>query len=158
MQACFMGSLVRDQQLVGITMYQSLYPQHSSTHAHYLWRIHDIRHVTLSPRPSRFSRATLKSWEWPGDKARTAVHVGIQAYLSLHYSQLFTISWEKEGWKTVSSLGMRLYQSLWLFVKLAHINLPIDKKWADCEYTCKTYPGPIDKEGQDCQMNRHSEF
>ena len=39
------ASLVHDQQLVGVTMYQSLYPQHSSVHAHYLWCIHDVRNV-----------------------------------------------------------------------------------------------------------------
>ena len=46
--------------LVGVTVYQSLYPQHSSAHTDAF--------VTFgtSPRPSRFSRATLKSWEWPG--------------------------------------------------------------------------------------------
>ena len=29
----------------------------------------DITHVTLDTRPPSFLRATLKTWEWPGDEA-----------------------------------------------------------------------------------------
>ena len=60
------ASLVRVQQLLGVTNH---YPQHYSAHARYLWSVHDIHHMMLSLRPSRFSCVTFKSWEWSGDKA-----------------------------------------------------------------------------------------
>ena len=43
----------------------------------------------LSPRPSRFSDATLKSWEWPGDKAieldMSLVHVILSHLYGTYY-------------------------------------------------------------------------
>ena len=71
MQACFLGisSLVRVRQCTW--RWQSL---HYPTFQHprsllifmtHLWR--SACDVISQARPSHFSRATLKSWEWPGD-------------------------------------------------------------------------------------------
>ena len=64
------------------------YPQHSSTHAHYLWQDCDIRHMMLSPRPSRSSRTMLKCCQtalrhaitkmpvqkWPSNSFRVVIY------------------------------------------------------------------------------------
>ena len=77
----------------------------------------------LSPRPSRFSHATLKSWEWPGDEARstpdifgwvaTVVHLGVASYSIAKNSYYLLVGGRPSGNRTVHDFDLdnRLYDT-----------------------------------------------
>ena len=44
----------------------------------------------LSPRPSHFSRTTMKGWEWPGDEANNMAHAP-KIGTSLNGAELFAV-------------------------------------------------------------------
>ena len=81
----------------------------------YIVALHVVASHTCAciPGPPVFQRATLKSWEWPGDEARETEHelIAILNWLCHVYSRIQSVATPCEYWE------------IFIYVKGHHVNL-----------------------------------